>query len=90
MPRIPERARRLIVSDNKGIYPLTFESRGSGLRGSIGPLPKSANTYTLRFISWDERISKDEACDQWAAYSVNIQRPLPPSDAGFAKDTGNK
>ncbi len=90
MPEIPETCRP-IVSDTKGkLYPLKFENRGSGLRGLIGPLPESTNAYTLRFISWDERVSKDEACQQWASYSVKIQRPPPPSDAGFTNDTGTK
>jgi len=90
MPAMPESCRP-IVSDTKGrLYPLTLESRGSGLRGSIGPLPESGTTYTLRFIAWDERIAKDEACRQWASYSVKIRRPPPSNDAGPAADTGTE
>ena len=90
MPKIPQTCRP-IVSDTRGrLYPLTFENRGSGLRGSIGPLPESSNTYTLRFISWDERVTKDEACQQWAPYSVKIQRPPPATDAGSVNDAGTK
>ena len=88
MPKIPQTCRP-IISDTKGkLYPLTFERRGSGLRGSIGPLPESINAYTLRFIAWDERMTKDEACQQWASYNINIHRPPPASDAGLAKDAG--
>lgn len=90
MPAMPEGCRP-IVSDTKGkLYPLTFESRGSGLRGSIGPLPESATTYTLRFVAWDERIAKDQACLQWASYRIKIQRPPPPTDAGPAADVGTQ
>ena len=90
MPQIPDTCRP-IVSDSKGrLYPLTFERRGSGLRGSIGPLPENINAYALRFIAWDERISKDEACLEWASYSIQLHRPPPPVDAGLAKDAGTK
>jgi len=86
MPAMPKTCRP-IVSDARGrLYPLTFEVKGTGLRGSIGPLPEQATPYTLRFISWDERVAKEEACLQWSDYSIQLLRAPPPEDAGPAKD----
>ena len=87
MPKMPKTCRP-IVSDARGrLYPLTFEVRGSGLRGSIGPLHEQATAYTLRFISWDERVPKEEGCQQWADYSIDLLRAPPPTDAGPSKDS---
>jgi hypothetical protein len=86
MPEMPKTCRP-IVSDARGrLYPFTFEVKGTGLRGSIGPLPEQATAYTLRFISWDERVAKEEACLQWSDYSIQLLRAPPPEDAGPAKD----
>ena len=82
MPPMPKTCRP-IISDTKGrLYPLAFEARGSGFRGRIGPLPEQTTPFTLRFIAWDERVEKGQACGPWADYSVQVLRAPPPTDAG--------
>ena len=88
MPAMPASCRP-IVSDTRGrLYPLTFKASGQGLRGSIGPIPEQTETYRLRFVAWDERQTKEEACAEWASYSVAILRQPPPTDAGRSPDAG--
>jgi hypothetical protein len=82
MPAMPKTCRP-IVSDTKGrLYPLAFDARGSGFRGRIGPLPEQMTPFTLRFIAWDERHDKAQACGPWADYTVQVLRAPPAKDAG--------